>query len=143
MISLTGLSNSQSTNPCSGKWFGEIVAHPTRCDAYYACILTVPNLRTCNRDHVFELSARGCVPGNQETCEIFGLTTTTSAPPPPPSLEEICRGIFFSARPYSDSLTQFVGCVRESGFLFACHPDEIFDQNTNECVIVMPIATDV
>lgn len=132
-----GLSIAQITNPCSGNWFGEIVAHPTRCDAYYICLLTVPNLRTCNTGNVFDLSARACVPGDQETCEIFGSITTTSTQPPPPSLEEICLGLFFEARPYPGSTTQFVGCIRGSGVLFTCHQDEIFDNYTNECLKVM------
>ena len=48
---------------------------------YYVCVLTIPNRRYCPDEKVFDLSVGGCVPGNQETCEIFGTEVPTSESP--------------------------------------------------------------
>lgn len=70
-----------SANPCAGLWFGDYVANPDVCYKYYACILTIANERTCPSGNVFDPVNRRCVPGNQETCEIYGQATTTTYPP--------------------------------------------------------------
>lgn len=78
----TGLSFAQS-NPCAGLYWGQVVPHPNDCVKYYVCILTVPNLRTCGANTVFYPTENRCVTGNQETCDVYGVTT--QGPPIGPS----------------------------------------------------------
>lgn len=120
-------------NPCTGLWLGESVPNPNRCDAYYVCILTIPNARNCEPNHVFSPTRRQCEPGNPETCEIYSETTTTTTPAPP-NPDEICEGVFFAARPYPDSYTLYVGCIRSMGTIMQCFEDEWFDPTINECL---------
>lgn len=149
----------QSSNPCSGLWFGEIVANPNRCDAFYTCILTIPTPVECGNNQVFDPAKKQCVPGNPETCEIYGTETTTTQQPstptpltttptppttttrPPLNLDEICRGVFFAARPHPYSEILFVGCIRGGGVLFQCNENEWFNPSINECSDTLPIST--
>ena len=59
---------------------------------------------------------------------------TTTTPQPPVNFDEICRGIFFSARPYPNSLEIYVGCIRGKGVLFNCLENEFFHPVINECL---------
>lgn len=86
---------------------------------------------TCNPGTIFSVSANKCVEGNQNTCE-FGSETTTKEPES--ELLEVCRGVFFGARPYQLSSNVYVGCIRGEGTLKLCFPNEYFDANINECV---------
>jgi len=64
-------------------------------------------------------------------------TTHPSTAPPttlPPSIDDICRNVFFGARPYGNHISLFVGCIREEGIIFTCYPHEHFDRQINECV---------
>lgn len=135
LVAISFISTVEA-NPCAGLWWGQRVPHPTICHAYYACYLTVPARGNCGARSVFDPSVARCVPGNQETCEIYGqeTTTTTTSTPPPPSLEEICQGLFFAARPYGNSERNYVGCIRSQGVLFQCLDDEVFDHDKNECI---------
>ena len=141
LISFNGLL-AQQHNPCAGKWWGEIVAQTYSCNKYYACILTIANERSCAEDNVFDNITRVCVPGNPVTCEIFELTKAdpitdifeeTTPGLPPPNLNEICRGVFFAAKPYPESSIHFIGCIRGVGLLFKCYEDEFFHPEMNEC----------
>lgn len=70
------------------------------------------------------------------TTEEDTTTTTTEAttPEPQPNLDEICQGVFFAARPFPNSNSLYVGCIRSSGVLFQCFDDEIFHPVIHECV---------
>lgn len=137
-------------NPCAGLWRAEVVPNPYYCDRFYVCILTIPNSRQCPKNKVFDSLKKRCVKGNPVTCEIYGnttvtpettstttstsTTTTTTTAPPPPNKDDICRGIFFAARPYPNSNLLYVGCIRENGFLLTCDDNEFFNPLINECV---------
>lgn len=141
LVIFTGSSLAQR-NVCAGLYWGQIVANPYNCYSYYVCILTVPSERSCPPYEVFDASQKRCVAGNPDDCTIFGSTVTlpttteeTTTTRPPPSLSEICRGVFFGARPYPDSYTTYVGCIREKGVLFQCFENEEFNPNINECLL--------
>jgi hypothetical protein len=85
----------------------------------------------CDSDKIFSPKDKECRPGDQDTCELYGAETTT---PSGPSLSEICRGVFFAARPYPLSMTSYVGCIRGEGTLKQCFSDEYFNPSVNECV---------
>lgn len=146
-------------NPCSGLLWGQSVPHPSICYKYYLCVLGNPVERTCSANQIFNPRSSNCEAGNQDTCELYSETTTvpptsespateppTTEPPttttegttqrPPVNLDEICYGIFFAARPYPDSQTIYVGCIRGSGVLFKCFEDEYFSHVTNECELL-------
>lgn len=142
----TSTTTENPHNPCHGLWHGERVPHPD-CHRYYTCIAQVPVPHTCDDYHIFDKSTARCVPGDPETCEIWVSTTSTREPVsissttpsttarPPSNLEEICRNVFFGARAYPESVTQFVGCIREVPMLFQCYDDETFHpEPVNECV---------
>jgi hypothetical protein len=155
-VTLFGFSTAKD-NPCKGLWLGEVVANLERCDQYYVCIATRPIPGTCEAGKIFDANTKGCVLGNAETCEIGEVTTTvptttppsttttttppttttsttTTTPQPPVDLEEICKGVFFSAKPYPNSLSIYVGCIRGRGVLFYCLEDEFFHPVINECL---------
>ncbi|CRL08380.1 CLUMA_CG021328, isoform A [Clunio marinus] len=158
---------------CSGLWQGEIVANPNDCTKFYSCVLFIPVTIDCPQNQVFDRYLLKCVPGNPETCEIFGSSstttaptlpttpitpiasttpntptpeitstvpitptqgTTTSSPIDPVDLDEICRGVFFEALPYPNSLEHYVGCIRGSGVVFKCYEDEFFHPVIHECL---------
>jgi Chitin binding Peritrophin-A domain len=156
LLSLIVVTEAKS-NPCSGLWLGEIVANPERCDKYYICVLTRPVPQLCEPNKIFDISTKKCVPGNRETCEFGDGTTTpvattttttipisttpistttpiTTTPQPPVNLEEICRDVFFAAKPYPNSLEIYVGCIRGNGVLFTCMENEFFHPVINECL---------
>lgn len=157
-LSTTHQPTTQTTtdnphNPCHGLWHGERVPHP-ECHRYYTCIAQVPVPHTCEDHHVFDKATAKCVPGNPETCEIFDTTTTTRAPVtstttttqpttvrPPTSLEEICRNVFFGARAHPESVTLFVGCIREVPMLFQCYDDEFFHPEPINACMKLPTTT--
>jgi hypothetical protein len=61
-------------------------------------------------------------------------TPITTTPQPPVNLEEICRDVFFAAKPYPNSLEIYVGCIRGNGVLFTCMENEFFHPVINECL---------
>lgn len=135
-----------NANPCQGLYFGQIVANPDRCDAYLICILGGGVTVNCDSGKIFHPTEKVCVAGNRETCEFDSdttttttepptTTTTTTTAPPPPSTEEICRGVFFGARAYGDSLSFYVGCIREFGTVMQCFDHEYFHPVTNACLV--------
>lgn len=93
---------------------------------------------TCKADKIFDPSAKECVPGNQESCEFGEITTVPTTTPGEPSLSEICRGVFFAARPYPPLMTSYVGCIRGEGTVRECFSDEYFEPSLNVC---MPAST--
>jgi hypothetical protein len=154
LLTLVALSEAKD-NPCSGLWFGEIVANPEKCYQYYVCLLTRPVPVDCEPYKVFDISRKECVPGDPETCEIgekttVDQTTTTGTTPstttgttpstttttarPPPNLEDICQDTFFAAKPFPDSQEVYVGCIRGKGVLFSCLENEFFSPVINECL---------
>lgn len=151
ILLLSSTAFSQINNPCSGLWLGEIVADPNRCDRYFRCYLQVPSIQNCPANTVFNPAARSCEAGNPSTCAIYSQTTTTTtteAPteppttrPPPTNFNEICRGIFFAARPHPQFESRFVGCIKGLGFLLECDENEWFNPDlglTGECSNAWP-----
>lgn len=134
------------SNPCQGLYFGQVVPNPERCEAYFTCVLGVAIPGTCGSFEVFDPDFRRCVSGDPSTCENGTITNppptttqptiiTTEGPPPPPSLDEICEGVFFGARPYPTSISLFVGCIRYSGVILQCMANEYFAIGVNECIL--------
>lgn len=139
---MSNSSEAQSKNDCAGIWWGA-VPNSIQCDKYYLCTLLVSNERQCDADMIFNPQSSECVPGNSVTCEIFDDLTETSSEPSTSSfttktfstdLEEICKGIFFAARPLPDSESIYVGCIRGTGVLYHCLDGEQFDNDLNECI---------
>lgn len=137
LVALSCISFASADNPCKGLYWGQKVPH-AKCQYYYACYLTIPTRRYCGYGKIFDPKQSKCVEGDRETCETGGheTTTTTEAPTtlPPPTLEEICEGVFFAARPHYSSNVHFVGCIRGKGLLFECSENEVFSRFENECV---------
>lgn len=233
-VVVTGLYGSSVTqgNPCSGLYWGQSVEIPDSCYSYDLCIFTIPTKRECPENTVFDIIEKKCLPGDPETCEIFGLSTevpltlplpefttapakihipsaydeledlyeetnspsntksktsevqshktsfssvaSTQAPKTVPpgtsvlpvqviqkevfktvsqqpspskslntntsitdhkSVAEICRGVFFGARPYPGTETSYVGCTRDKNVIIECFDGEVFKRSVNECVI--------
>lgn len=65
-------------------------------------------------------------------------TTTTPSPitttSPGLNLEEICKNVFFGARPHPYSIYLFIGCIRGDGTILTCLNGEFFDSNALECL---------
>ncbi|KAG5677761.1 hypothetical protein PVAND_007492 [Polypedilum vanderplanki] len=61
-------------------------------------------------------------------------TTTMRTTTSPPNINDICKNVFFGARPFPDSDTLYVGCIRGNGVIQECFVKEIFDKTINECI---------
>lgn len=85
-------------------------------------MLSTPHSHECPAGEIFALNQ--CWPGNRDTCELD-------------SLEQICQGVFFGARPYPNDNTGkvYVGCIKGIGTLESCHENEIFDVEHNRCEV--------
>jgi hypothetical protein len=58
------------------------------------------------------------------------MGTTT----PPVSVGDICRNVFFAAKPHPTSDFLYIGCMRGDGLILQCFVNEVFDIRINECV---------
>lgn len=123
-IAATLIYDSQSQdNICDGH-FGQLIPDPDRCYAYINCVLSTPQYYECPIGNIFVESQGQCLPGNRQTCQVH-------------ILDEICRGVFWSARPYPGDETGkiYVGCMMGEGTLFSCFENEIFNTEINECIL--------
>lgn len=139
---------------------------PRRCSEFYVCIFFIGSLQNCQANHIFDGATGNCIPGDPSTCLPYTSplpetttalpSTTTSSTQPITTipitttqslqtttsnsldLSEICRGVFFAARPHPQSVYLFVGCIRGSGTEMSCFNNEYFDVNVFEC---LPIPT--
>ena len=161
LLALIYSVNAQD-NPCEGVFNGN-VPHPDFCYKYYSCLMTFPTERTCGENTIFTTTTHSCVPGNQDTCEIYSTESTTlpnietttyvetttsvyvesTTSAPEVNLNEICKGVFFAARPYPDSIHLYIGCMRGSGIIYQCLDKEEFDEDVNECVRICEVPDDV
>lgn len=120
------MRRSQSQNLCDGN-FGRLIPDPApnQCFRYINCILSTPQFHECNEGEIFVDNQ--CSRGDRETCEVD-------------SLETICRGVFFGARPLPNDETgrMFVGCVNGIGTIHSCLENELFDIERNQCVAQGP-----
>jgi hypothetical protein len=81
---------------CENVIFG-VFPSPINCKEFIICQSSRPQLNSCPDNSIFDPFLRSCVPGNEETCEIYGTTTPTTeptqkptespttVPPPPPT----------------------------------------------------------
>lgn len=157
------------SNPCAGVWNGN-VPNPEICYKYYSCFLSIATEKVCDPNTVYNILTYSCVPGNQNTCEIYSAETTTyptventtsvyvesstttytsyvnettTQAPPEVDLDAICEGVFFAARPYPNSDLLYVGCQRGRGLIYQCLDKEYFDEDINECVRICEVPEDV
>jgi hypothetical protein len=136
-------------NPCEGFFTGNI-PHPDYCYKYYSCYMQIPTEHTCGPNTIFTTLFHTCMPGNQDTCELYSETTTTTTLPtttlpetttsaPGIDLNAICRNVFFAARPHPESNLLYVGCMRGMGLVYQCLEKEEFDEDINECVKICEV----
>lgn len=69
-----------------------------------------------------------------------GIITTVT---PRPNIPEICRDVFFGARPHPTSELLYVGCIRGNGIIYQCFEKEEFDPKINECVRICEVTEEV
>lgn len=159
------ISQIKAQNPCAGQWTGR-APDPSDCNKYFNCVLTIAVSNSCNSNQIFDAATLTCIRGDPATCEpyvettstsfsnttftsttsTFPINTTTTTPrstTPPPNIEEICRNVFFGARPHPTSTTLYVGCIRGDGTIFQCFTDEFFDTRINECKEVCRVPANI
>lgn len=119
--------------------------------------MQIPTERTCDENTVYSNITFSCVPGNQDTCEIYSTETTTlptttttttiyvetTTSSPGVDLNAICRNVFFAARPHPDTNLLYVGCMRGKGIVYQCLEKEEFDEDINECVRICEVEQDI
>ncbi|XP_070494098.1 uncharacterized protein [Chironomus tepperi] len=57
------------------------------------------------------------------------------------NIREICKGVFFSPRPYPGDNTFYVGCMRGIPMILRCYENEIFNENLLQCIYQIPETT--
>lgn len=113
------LSAHGQNNLCDGL-FGAILPDPSRCYGFIICLVSTPAFYECPSGHIFDVNTAECQPGNRNTCELINF-------------QQICNGIFFSARPFPGDDSLFVGCIKSQPSIMSCLDGEYFDTEFNEC----------
>lgn len=114
---LLALSISQVTtaHPCEETYWFEYIASPDACYKYYTCLLgSFDSERTCDDGTVFDPAQKYCVPGYQETCEIFVNPTTTqrsTAATSTPPVNPCGTGRWRTTVAHPDNCYQYYSCI--------------------------------
>lgn len=134
LSSLVGTLQGKSTDNLCRNIFSGIIAYPGRCDKYVLCVLWNPIEILCPEDEFFDEQELQCVKGDRVLCERVTTENPITSTTVFPTLNEICYGVFFSAKPYPADDRLFVGCIRGRGTIMQCDENELF--MGNECVEV-------
>lgn len=136
------ISPISAQNPCAGVWGGRR-PHSSDCTKFYTCVIFIAIEGSCDSGEIFSNATLSCIPGDPSTCQPFvettlppptSPTTTMRTTTPPPSIADICRNVFFAARPHPTSDSLYIGCMRGDGLIFQCFENEVFSRAINECV---------
>uniref|UniRef100_A0A182K5E5 Chitin-binding type-2 domain-containing protein n=1 Tax=Anopheles christyi TaxID=43041 RepID=A0A182K5E5_9DIPT len=104
-----------------------VLAHPSICSLFLWCqggaitIQSCPGGEILRPDaHIYYPRTRSCVPGNDDTCELF---------------DNICFGRPNGILPYPTTCTAFVYCNAGQPMFERCSPGTIFKQGLSGCVV--------
>lgn len=145
MLALS-ISLATTSHPCDDTYWFVSVADRDVCYKYYTCLLgSVDSERTCDYGTVFDPAESSCVPGDQETCEIFldrrptvvPTITTTLTPP----INPCGTGRWPTTVAHPDNCYQYFSCVPMSRTVYTnvpvlgnCTDAHVFNPEVSKCV---------